>query len=115
MVIAAVWLDKLLASGLLTCFSDRLPTRPDVVVSPAPQLDRLPWDNLRDAKFGSKVDPERRMRYLAEVMVWGSVPLALINFAVSTEAARNKLAEQARQAGISELQVIIRPKWFFGG
>ena len=113
LVITALPLARLLESDMSAVFCDRQPIRTDVEATDAPQLDRVPWDCIRDSKFGPRATFDERLRYHAEVLVRGPMPVTMLTWAVPTEAAADALLAQAQAFGLNNLTVVVRRKLFF--
>ena len=113
LVIAALPLKRLLESGMSAVYCDRQPVRSDVEATDAPRLDRIPWDCIRDSRFGTKASADERVRYHAEVLVEGPMPVTMLTWAVPTEASAAVLAAQAQACGLNDLTVVVRQSLFF--
>jgi hypothetical protein len=115
LVVAIMAYADLLSSGLPFLFCDRNPIRRGAVMTETVALADLPWDRFRNRLFtGGNVDPEGLARYAAEVMVWGSVPLALVvEFAVIDQSVADALNTEAIDLGWPSI-FVARSDWFFG-
>lgn len=108
--------ERLLATGLRPVFTDR-----NAVLSLAQFSDRVTdlddlvdWPLMRERLWRNTVDdPERRERRMAECLVPGVVPWAVIEGVV---ARSEEVAEVARRAASSlghSVSVDVRPGWYF--
>lgn len=113
LVIAALPLKRLLESGMSAVYCDRQPVRSDVEATDAPRLDRIPWDCIRDSRFGAKASPDEHLHYHAEVLVEGPMPVTMLTWAVPTEASAAVLAAQAKACGLDHLMIVVEQSFFF--
>ncbi len=113
LVIAALPLTRLLGSGMSVVYCDRLPLRSDVEATDVPHLDRIPWEHIRNSRFGTTATPEERMRYGAEALVRGPMPATMLTWVAPTETAAATLSAQAKAFGLPTLNVVVRRKFFF--
>ena len=93
---------------------DRNPLRKNAMAAEEMDADKVPWDYIRTSRFGADVDAEKRVRYSAEVLLWGTVPLnLLVGFATAKPQYAGSMIKQMLQLAHCELSLVTRPAFFF--